>query len=333
MQEDSPARLPDATPREDNHDVATNWFEERDKHRRSPAPRDGLARMARSIAPGSTVARIRRLGGGLGCATHALDLRKRSGVIVPLVLKRFRSDDTYAKREWDNLRFAERIAVPTPEPIAFDPKGEWFNGPAMVMERLDGRADHFPSDPGAYFDQIAAALVEIQSTSTSRIPKAVRTFPPSAEWALPAGLRRTELVRRADETIRRTLARAIEASEHVVCHGDLHPGNLLWKRGKLTGVIDWTWAKVAPPSFDVAYCRADLVVVNGVRAAEMFLASYERLRGSRASDLATWDLTRGLAALDQCPFWAIAYGEQGADVDPTRAKERVRRFLRRALDS
>lgn len=40
----------------------------------------------------------------------------------------------------------------------------------------------------------------------------------------------------------------------VVCHGDLHPLNLLADGPRLT-VLDWTSAVVAPPAYDVAFTR------------------------------------------------------------------------------
>lgn len=38
----------------------------------------------------------------------------------------------------------------------------------------------------------------------------------------------------------------------VVCHGDLWGGNLLSERSKITGVLDWSMATLAPPELDVA---------------------------------------------------------------------------------
>lgn len=39
----------------------------------------------------------------------------------------------------------------------------------------------------------------------------------------------------------------------------LHPGNVLWRRGRLTGVVDWQSACIGPPSIDIAHCRANLL--------------------------------------------------------------------------
>jgi aminoglycoside phosphotransferase (APT) family kinase protein len=42
------------------------------------------------------------------------------------------------------------------------------------------------------------------------------------------------------------------ASQAVVCHGDLHPFNLLVDEGGAVTVLDWTGAAIAPPAYDAA---------------------------------------------------------------------------------
>src|SRR3954471_10819028 len=37
------------------------------------------------------------------------------------------------------------------------------------------------------------------------------------------------------------------------------PGNLLWRRGRITGVVDWQSACVGPPSVDIGHCRANFL--------------------------------------------------------------------------
>ena len=53
-------------------------------------------------------------------------------------------------------------------------------------------------------------------------------------------------------------------------HRDYHPMNVLWSRGRLTGVVDWTNARIGPPGIDVAWARQNLVVSHGVAVAERF---------------------------------------------------------------
>jgi hypothetical protein len=45
----------------------------------------------------------------------------------------------------------------------------------------------------------------------------------------------------------------------LVCHGDPGPWNLVWRRGKLVGLIDWEYATVGTRRNDVAYALHYLV--------------------------------------------------------------------------
>ncbi|HVE92288.1 MAG TPA: hypothetical protein VNE62_08310, partial [Actinomycetota bacterium] len=81
-------------------------------HLLSVPSRGGLAAMARAVAPGSRPVRVRRLGGGLATATHAVDLRTRNGSVFRTVLKRYAPDDDTAPQEWDRLHCASAVEVP-----------------------------------------------------------------------------------------------------------------------------------------------------------------------------------------------------------------------------
>jgi aminoglycoside phosphotransferase (APT) family kinase protein len=62
-------------------------------------------------------------------------------------------------------------------------------------------------------------------------------------------------------------------------HRDFHPGNVLWWRGRVSGVVDWANACVGPSGCDVAHCRGNLIDLGGPEVADRFVASYESLTG------------------------------------------------------
>lgn len=41
----------------------------------------------------------------------------------------------------------------------------------------------------------------------------------------------------------------------ALLHGDFHPGNLIFENDKIKGVIDWDYARIDDPLFDLAYAR------------------------------------------------------------------------------
>jgi aminoglycoside phosphotransferase (APT) family kinase protein len=66
----------------------------------------------------------------------------------------------------------------------------------------------------------------------------------------------------------------------VFIHRDFHPGNVLWRRGRVTGVVDWASASISPACVDVGHCRGNLVPY-GMEVVERFTAMWERRSGTR----------------------------------------------------
>jgi aminoglycoside phosphotransferase (APT) family kinase protein len=71
-------------------------------------------------------------------------------------------------------------------------------------------------------------------------------------------------------------------------HGDFQHFNLLWARGRLTGVVDWSVASLGPPEIDVGHCRLNLAVLFSADRAERFRLAYGAETG-RSTD-PWWDL-------------------------------------------
>jgi aminoglycoside phosphotransferase (APT) family kinase protein len=100
----------------------------------------------------------------------------------------------------------------------------------------------------------------------------------------------------------------------VICHGDLHPQNVLVEGGRVTGVLDWPNAVIADAAFDVASTRnilrfvpATLVslpralrwLVNAGQPmlAARYLHGYRRRRPLDAGRLAYYEVAAAMRAL------------------------------------
>ena len=115
-------------------------------------------------------------------------------------------------------------------------------------------------------------------------------------------------------------------------HDDFWPGNTVWYRGRLSGVIDWTLAKLGDPRADVAYCRIDITFSNTIDLADAFAAAYERDAPSPLPDLWYFDLYRGLTALFYYELYLRGYHDAGlTHLQTPEVLARLRAFLRRAL--
>jgi len=122
--------------------------------------------------------------------------------------------------------------------------------------------------------------------------------------------------------VRASLAAAQEVAERAPCdeaavltHGDLIPGNILVRHGRLTAVIDWGYVSLADPALDLVCAWAVLGPV-GRRV----------LRERVGADDATWERAR-VNALEQALGGLVYYSPRGhplADV--------MGRTLRRVLE-
>ena len=63
-------------------------------------------------------------------------------------------------------------------------------------------------------------------------------------------------------------------------HRDFHPGNMLWSRTRLTGIVDWKAACLGPASIDVGHCRLNMLFYDALQA-DRLRDAWERVSGRR----------------------------------------------------
>lgn len=287
----------------------------------------GLAMMITEIAPGATTREVRPLRGGLVTATFSVDTNAGD-----LVIKIFRPTDEQASLEWERLTFAQRVDLPVPEPVALDADGRWFGSPALVMSRLPGRGDVRPTDLDGWLRQIAHALVAIHETD---IAGAAGALLPPDDWGSWGFLNHgnwasSPLIDRSLAAIQRH--RPSRNGSWVLTHGDYHPGNTLWSQDSLSGIVDWNTARLGSRWFDLAYCRADVALLFGMRGVRRLTQHYLDLAGTTPVDLPVFDLVCGLEARRSgASRWLSAYRHQGCTDSRRQFAARVTPFLRQAL--
>jgi aminoglycoside phosphotransferase (APT) family kinase protein len=65
----------------------------------------------------------------------------------------------------------------------------------------------------------------------------------------------------------------------VLVHRDFHPGNVLWRRGTVSGVVDWQAACTGPAVADVAHCRVNLLTFSAGTAGQ-FTDLWQQVAGA-----------------------------------------------------
>ena len=91
----------------------------------------------------------------------------------------------------------------------------------------------------------------------------------------------------------------------VLLHGDFWPGNVLFRRKSLTGIVDWSDACIGPAAADVANLRMELKWMWGDAAMLRFTELYFHRASTKASHLAYWDLVASLKPALQGERWGL----------------------------
>lgn len=270
-------------------------------------------------AVGRRVVTAERLTGGITAGTY----RMRMSDARVVVLRRWEDEADAAalvRREASALQALAGTEIPAPCLIDADPIGIDAGVPSLLMSFVPGEVDLAPADVDGRLRELAAILVAIHATGIEARP--YESWTPST---LPPWAGRDDLWVRAFET-----AWALPLTlPSVFLHRDFQHFNVLWRHGRVSGVVDWPSAGTGPRGIDVGHCRLNLAVLYSAEVAERFLTIYEALAGERVDPRA--DVT---AFCSFGPDWPGFIPRQVAGrvpLDTAGMRSRVEDVLRRAL--
>ncbi len=310
-----------------------------DELRRRPE-REALERLLSEIAPGGRITSIRRLRGGISCGMHGVNITEKSGARLRVVVRRYNNywsdnDPDVARREFQTLGILDKAGVPAPRPVWLDGDGGIFGAPTIVQTWLPGRAELAPADPDAWLDGLAEALAAVHG---ARFSAAETSHLGDQPEQLARAFKNEKLIARClrhpdGERVLKTLDALWPAMKNrSLVHTDYWPGNTVWFRGRLTGIVDWEIPALGEPAHDVAYCRMDLNWLFNSDAADRFQARYEEVIGSRVESMPFWDLLVSERPMPDPTIWLPGYYDLGrTDITKRAIRRGHREFIQRAL--
>ena len=163
--------------------------------------------------------------------------------------------------------------IRTPELLAVDHDGSVAGVPAILMTMLPGDPVLEPDDLDGWLDAMVGPVLRLAEIDAARLPWSYRPWLEDA--VAPPGALAPDVWLEAHELA--TTWRIPAASTLV--HRDYHPGNILWSRSSLSGVVDWVNGCAGALEADVAGCAADIALLAGSDAALAFVARWERSTG------------------------------------------------------
>lgn len=234
---------------------------------------------------GRRIVGVRPLAGGWTSTILAVTAAGGDRAVLRLMAKEpwRRHAPAMVRREAETQRQLAGGPVPAPVSIALDPAGAVAGVPAHLMSWLPGAVDL--GDAGDAGERLVGRLADVLVAVHRHDPGAVR---PRAyqSWAFPA--KRLVPGWSARPRLWERAFRELDGPgpEHagVFLHRDFHLGNVLWRDGVVSGVVDWVETSWGPAGLDVAHAATYLAMVCGGSAAAAFTAAY-RVRAGGVFDV------------------------------------------------
>ncbi len=256
-----------------------------------------------------------------------------SVVVKTCSAARLNTDPQVFARQASVLTTVQSHLSVVPTPIYVDADGSRTGRACLVMSEVTNASSYIPADELPQrcrtLGNVLARVHQVKAPSglqrwrSHRYPHFGMPALESLSDVVPAG---------AARRLTRWLERFEDGSASagsVLSHGDFHPGNVLWHvDGHLAGLVDWDYPTIGPPGFDLAHCRADLVLIAGEAAAQALLDGYEQVCGP-VTEMALWDVQRGVAALASFPLWISNLAPVGFELDEPVLRARLTDFIRR----
>jgi len=223
-------------------------------------PPAAALRWVESALNGVTVRSVASQPGGASASMHRVTVSDAAGHHFEVMLRRYLDIDEESERspvvhEASALTHMASSPVPTPELLAMDPDGTDVGAPALLMSMLEGRP-RWDATGRRYWAQDLAELAATIHAHAPSDPATSRAYRPyrQASYDPPRWATDPDMWARAV-----VIFHEPPPLGQTFIHRDFYPGNLLWRRRQLTGVVDWEHACIGPPDVDIGHCRLNFL--------------------------------------------------------------------------
>ena len=266
------------------------------------------------------------LSGGFWAALYGFRLahgpKELSGDLVARVMP---TDEEHCQREARMQAAAAEAGFPAPRIHFTGGREAGLGRPFIIMDRAPGGTLASGLDWRERVRALASMPVMLAETMAR-----LHALDPAVVAELPAEVGVATVLEELAERIRPLALEGFASAvawlnEHrpvertrVICHGDLHPFNLVIENGRASAVLDWTNAVLADPAYDAAYTfqllalwpvavpglpRGLLKLAAGRLAARRFLNEYRRRARVETGALGWYEALHSLRLLTRVARW------------------------------
>ena len=270
------------------------------------------------IIRGSTSATLYRLTvlRGAGLATFVLRLFTNSEWLVV--------EPDIPEHEAAALEKVHAAGLPVPGLVACDPRGTACGLPALLMTHLPGKVDLLPTSIESWLRQQAEFLVRLHAVDHRDFAWKYHPYYKPNELVVPTWSTQPQIWEKAIKIVHSPAP----ATPVRYIHRDYHPVNLLWRRGKLSGVVDWVNSCVGPAGVDVAWARHNLAAMYGLPMADRWLEVCTEVMGASWQYDPYWDIQTLLEVLPGPPEVYTPWHDFGLDhLNGVMVTQRIEEYL------
>lgn len=270
-----------------------------------PASTEQLSRLVRTARPDWRLIRAWQLPGSTGASVSAIECEEPDGPRLTLVLHQYgttslRADPHVASHEYRLLKLLAKAGQPVPVPYLADESCSIVASPCLLQDYVNGERVDEPPDKAAFTGELAAVLAALHGAGFDRAEVPFLADVSDATTRMMG-------IRSAHGSTFCWAAAVLDAlaaawppqrlNRPTVLHGDYWPGNVLWRDGRVVGVVDWEDALFGDPLADLAVTRLEVGGLYGAAAMNLLTRQYLALRPELdASTLPLWDLRAAMRA-------------------------------------
>jgi aminoglycoside phosphotransferase (APT) family kinase protein len=274
-----------------------------------------LGKLLHAARPDWRLIRIWKLPGSTAAEVSAIETEEPSGRSRTLVLHQYgeanlQADPQIATHECRLLDLLATAGLPVPRPYLADASRSVVPSPCLLQEFIDGERVDNPPDMAAFTAELAATLAALHGTAIDRadVPFLADVCDDTTRMMGTRSARASAF--RWAAAVLSALRKAWpprQLNQSAVLHGDYWPGNVLWREGRLVGVVDWEDALFGDPLADLAVTRLEVGGFYGAGAMNLFTRQYLALRPELdVSMLPLWDLRAAMRASGfQIETWGL----------------------------
>ena len=228
---------------------------------------------------------LRILEGGVSSEVFLITLESKKGE-EKIVLRTEGGPpaENSIKTEYLLLEKLHQTKVPCAKPIHLDHSKEILDKDFMLMTYLEGTIEIPKIKNFGFLNKMVGILKNIHNVDTKILPTLPCRFDPTYDLFefLPNARINKEL---------KAILKGYDTSysgKPVLLHGDFWPGNILWTKDEISGVLDWEYAAIGDPVSDLAVASLELKYDYGKRGVDRFLDLYSKNFSIDQSRFSLW---------------------------------------------